>query len=347
MKCLEMRRAPAGRGPRLQKPVGPPGLRTLIAMLAVVLAIAPSCRRKETPGTAASATPAPEATPVVEREETPIIRAAALPGLPPFDGLREPRDGAVDDNGRIWIADFGHSRLRLFDRNGGALGGWGGRGNGTFGFRDLSGVAVRKEDLYVADTWNGRVQHFTTAGAWKGSSTGMFGPRGVAVGPDGRVWVTDTGNHQVRVYDAALGRHETIGKRGSGPSEFASPVGICVGRSGDVFVADTGNRRVVVLDSSGRFKSSFSFPGWEQAVEPHLEVDDDGSVFVTDPESTAEVIHFDPRGRILERWSTASNGENLSLPSGLAFDRGTRTLYVINRGNGRVSRIAVGAGGKS
>lgn len=344
MKCLEMRRPPAGRGPGLQKPVGPPRLRTLIAMLAVV-AIAPSCRRNETPGPAASAPPTP--APVVEREEPPVIRAAAEPGRPPFDGLREPRDGAVDNSGRIWIADFGHSRLRLFDRNGGSLGGWGGRGNGTFGFHDLSGVAVRKEDLYVADTWNGRVQHFTTAGVWKGTATGMFGPRGVAVGPDGRVWVTDTGNHQVRVYDAALERPETIGKRGSGSSEFASPVGICVGPSGDVFVADTENRRVVVLDSSGQFKSSWSFPGWEQAVEPHLEVDDDGSVFATDPGAAAEVIHFDPRGRILERWSTASNGEKLSLPSGLAFDREARTLYVINRGNGRVSRIVVGAGGKS
>jgi DNA-binding beta-propeller fold protein YncE len=314
-------------------------------MLAVVVAIAPGCRKKEVPTTAGAASPT--GAPIVEREETPVIRDAALSGPPPFDGLSEPRDGAVDDRGRIWIADFGHSRLRLFDRDGGSLGGWGGRGTGTFGFHDPAAVAVKNEDVYVADTWNGRIQHFTTAGAWKGTAAGLFGPRGVAVGPDGRVWVTDTGNHQVRVYDGDLGRPETVGKHGSGPSEFASPVGICVGRSGDVFVADTGNRRIVTLNSSGKFKSLFAFPGWELAVEPHLEVDDDGSVFATDPGAAAEVIHFDPRGRILQRWASAANGERFSLPSGLAFDRKTRTLYVVNRGNGRVSRIEVGAGGKS
>lgn len=339
-----MRPTPAGRGSGLQKPVEPQR-RILIAALAVVLATAPSCQRSETPGPAASAPPAP--APIVEREETPVIRDAALSGRPPLDDLSEPRDGAVDDRGRIWIADFGHSRLRLFDRDGGSLGGWGGRGTGTFGFHDLGAVAVKNEDVYVADTWNGRVQHFTTAGAWKGTAAGLFGPRGVAVGPDGRVWVTDTGNHQVRVYDAALGGPETVGKHGSGPSGFASPVGICVGRSGDVIVADTGNWRIVILDSSGKFKSSFPFPGWELAVEPHLEVDDDGSVFATDPGAAAEVIHFDPKGRILERWAAAANGERFSLPSGLAFDRKTRTLYVVNRGNGRVCRIEVGAGGKS
>ncbi len=332
MKRLQIRRA------RTQQ------IRTFIALLAVVLSNAAGCRRNEGHPAGAAASPSP--VQVIDREEPPVIRAAAEPGHPPFDGLREPRDGAADDSGRIWIADFGHSRLRLFDRNGGDLGGWGGRGNGAFGFHDLAGVAVRKEDLYVADTWNGRVQHFTTAGAWKGTAAGLFGPRGVAVGPDGRVWVTDTGNHQVRIYDAALERPETIGKRGSGPSEFASPVGIGVGQSGDVYIADTGNRRVVVLDSTGKFKSSWSFPGWEEAVEPHVEVDVDESVFVTDPGVAAEVIHFDRRGKILQRWATGSSGEKLSLPSGLALDRAARILYVINRGNGTVSRIGVGGGGQ-
>lgn len=313
-------------------------------MLAAVLVIAPGCRRNETSAPAAAAPPSP--VQVVEGEKPPVIRAAAEAGHPPFDGLREPRDGAVDDSGRIWIADFGHSQLRLFDRNGGSLGGWGGRGSGKFGFHDLSGVAVRKEDLYVADTWNGRVSHFTTAGAWKGTATGMFGPRGVAVGPDGRVWVTDTGNHQVRIYDAALERPETIGKRGSGSSEFASPVGICAGRSGDVYVADTGNRRIVVMNSAGKFKAAWPFPGWERAVEPYVEVDDDESVFVTDPGVAEEVIHFGRRGEILQRWATGSNGEKLSLPSGLALDQKARILYVVNRGNGTVARIAVGGGGQ-
>lgn len=313
-----------------------------LAALAIALTLAPGCRRKTPEGPAASAAPEGAATP--GREEPPVIRAAAEPGNPPFEGLREPRDAAVDGAGRVWIADFGHSRLRLFDRDGGSLGGWGGKGSGTFGFHDLSGLAVRKDEIYVADTWNGRVQRFSTSGEWKSGASGMFGPRGVAAGEDSRVWVTDTGNHQVRVYDAALQQFEAIGKRGSGSSEFSSPVGICVGRSGNAYVADTGNRRIVVLDSAGKFRTSWPIPGWERAVEPHLEVDDDESVFATDPGAAGQVIHFDRNGRIVRTWVTGSKGEKFSLPSGLALDRATRTLYVINQGNGSVSRIALGVG---
>ena len=74
--------------------------------------------------------------------------------------MKDPRDGAVYGKGRIWIADCGNSRLRSFDQDGGYLGGWGGRGNGNYGLRELCGVAIRGDEIYVADTWNGRVQAF-------------------------------------------------------------------------------------------------------------------------------------------------------------------------------------------
>ncbi|MFY9552390.1 MAG: DUF2298 domain-containing protein, partial [Thermoanaerobaculia bacterium] len=108
--------------------------------------------------------PLPEPTPggeQLEPEESPTIRKKADGGDPAFSGLKEPRGAAVDGQSRIWIADFGHSRLRLFDAEGGNLGGWGGRGDGPHGFRELCGVAVAGDTLYVADTWNGRLEAFT------------------------------------------------------------------------------------------------------------------------------------------------------------------------------------------
>jgi DNA-binding beta-propeller fold protein YncE len=285
-------------------------------------------------------------TPVPEKEEPPHIRETAESGRAPFEGLKEPRDAAVDARGRIWIADFGHSRLRIFDRDGGDLGGWGGRGNGTFGFQDPCAVAIREDDVYVADTWNGRVQHFTLAGEWKGTGAGLFGPRGVAVGPDGRVWVTDTGNHQVRAYDSALGSFETFGKHGAGPGEFSSPVGIAVGPSGNVYVADTGNRRIVVLAAHGKLEKAWTIAGWDEAVEPHIEADSDGSLYVTDPGSAGAVLHLDRDGRAEQKWTAGSKGEKFSLPTGLALNRAERILYVVNRGNNIVSRVPIGTTGK-
>ncbi len=285
---------------------------------------------------------APGAPPaeILEPEETPSIEETAAPGRPPFSGMREPRDAAVDERGRLWVADFGNSRLRIFDSQGGYLGGWGGRGSGTYGFNQLCGVSIRGEDLYVADTWNGRIQFFTLAGEWKATASGLYGPRGVAAAADGKVWVTDTGNHRVLVYDSQLNTLKSIGKKGGGPEEFSGPVGIAVGPSGFVSVVDVGNRRIEVLDSNGRFVRAWPVVGWDNRAEPHLEVGDDETVYLTDPTGDA-VFEFDPSGRPRNRWTNDSAGKKFSRPTGIALDQKTRILYVVNSGNHSVSRIAL------
>jgi YYY domain-containing protein len=275
-----------------------------------------------------------------EKEEPPSIRDTPVEGQPPFSGMREPRDAAVDEKGRVWVADFGHSRLRIFDGEGGYLGGWGGRGDGTYGFRELCGVAIRGEDVYVADTWNGRVQYFTLSGEWKATASELYGPRGVAVAPDGNVWVADTGNNRLMLYDSQLGNPRPIGKKGSGPGEFAGPIGIAVGPSGSVYVADTGNRRVQVLDSSGRFQRALPVVGWTDAIEPHVEVDEDETVFVSIPPADA-VQQYDSAGAPGERWTVDPGGQKFARPTGLAIDRKNRMLYVVNSGNNTISKMSL------
>lgn len=271
-------------------------------------------------------TPAAEA---VEPEEPPAISAKPLAGKLPFADLKEPHDAAVDEKGRVWVADFGHSRLRLYDASGGYLGGWGGRGQGRYGLRELCGVAAKGDTLYVADTWNGRVLAFTLAGVWKATIAGTFGPRGVAVGPDGRVWVSDTGNHRVVFYDSGLKPVGEAGRKGTGHDELDSPVGIAVSASGAVFVADVGNRRIQVLDPAGTFRTSWPFPGWTSWCEPHLEMDDDGTLYAADPTGEA-VLSLDASGRVTRRFLADAAGRKFSRPSGLALNRKTRTLYVVN-----------------
>ncbi|HEY6050003.1 MAG TPA: DUF2298 domain-containing protein, partial [Thermoanaerobaculia bacterium] len=197
------------------------------------------------------------AAPDSEPEEAPAIAAEAPRDGSPWGKMREPRDAAVDAKGRVWIADFGHSRLRVFDPRGGLLGGWGGKGDGQHGFRELCGVAARGDDLYVADTWNGRVEKFSQDGAWKAAAKELYGPRGVAAGADGRVWVADTGNSRLMVYDENLAGARPIGKKGAGAGELDNPIGIAIAPSGKVYVADAGNRRIQVLDPAGNFSASW------------------------------------------------------------------------------------------
>jgi DNA-binding beta-propeller fold protein YncE len=274
----------------------------------------------------------------------PRIRETVDSSVPRFGNLKEPRDAAWDDGGRLWIADFGNSRLRIYDPEGGYLGGWGGRGDAPHKFRDLSALAIGGGDVYVADTWNGRVEKFSLDGTSKATAAGLFGPRGIAVGTSGNVWVSDTGNHRVVRYDAQLSGVETFGTQGAGAGQFSSPVGIAVDPSGTVYVADTSNQRIVLLDPSGRFQSSWKVPGWERPAEPHLEVDEDGSVWATDPGGAEALLHFDAKGQLIDRRTTDADGQRFSLPTGLALDRKHRVLYVVNTGSSRVSRLPVPMG---
>jgi DNA-binding beta-propeller fold protein YncE len=259
--------------------------------------------------------------------------------------MKEPRDGAVDGRGRLWVADFGNSRLRIFDAEGGYLGGLGNRGNGAYELRDPCAVAIRGDDVYVADTWNGRIQAYSVTGEWKATAAGLFGPRGVAAGPDGRVWATDTGNNRLVVYDRALANPKTIGKPGSGPAEFQGPVGIAIADSGAVYVADMRNKRIEVLGPDGAFRKSLAVSGWEGTPEPHVEVGAGGGVYVTDP-NAGKVIEMDGSGRVRRGWSADDSGRPFARPTGLAIDPRRSVLYVIDSGNGAVSRIALSASKK-
>jgi DNA-binding beta-propeller fold protein YncE len=270
-----------------------------------------------------------------DEPETPpsILAEASDAGGAPYAQLKEPRDACVDERGRLWVADFGNSRLRVYDSQGGSLGGWGGRGNGNYGLKEPSGVASRGNDLYVADTWNGRVLAFTIDGVYKAAAAGLYGPRGIAAAEDGTVWVTDTGNNRVVQYDSALSLMTVAGKAGKGPEDLSGPVGIATGPSGRVYVADTGNRRIQVLDSKGKFVKNISFPGWVGSVEAHLEVDKDETLWVTDATSH-QVVLLDPSGQVIRRIDKDQNGAPLTGAMGIALDRKARIVYIVNtRGN--------------
>jgi len=93
----------------------------------------------------------------------------------------------------------------------------------------------------------------------------------VAIGPDGNVYVVDSDNHRVQVFDAsgfplrqwgsncnlATGSG-CIDPDGDGPlaygdGQFQEPWGIAVGADGRVYVADTWNHRIQVFDANGGF----------------------------------------------------------------------------------------------
>jgi DNA-binding beta-propeller fold protein YncE len=318
----------------------------MLTGLLLALAATSACKRQEKPAGGASSASAPAAaagTPVPAADATPVIRDSAEPGKPAWAGLAEPRGVAVDAKGRLWVSDFGHSRVAIFDRSGGSLGGWGGvRGNGKFQMQDPADVAVHGEDVYVADTWNGRVQHLTTSGQFRDTSVeGLYGPRGVAVAADGKVWIADSGNNRMAIVQAGQ-PVRYVGKTGAGVDGLSSPVGVAISASGRVYVADIGNHRIQVLGADGKFERAIPVSAWTSPMEPYLAVDDRDNLFATVPAASA-VLELDRSGKVLHTWSADDSGRKFLKPTGLALDAGNGVLYVVDTAASSVGTIHLAA----
>ena len=205
-------------------------------------------------------------------------------------------DIAVAPDGDVYIADAQHNRIRQVVRSTGNVivvagsGAAGFEGDGgpaaSASLHGPSAVAVaRNGDLYIADTLNNRIRMIahatgvisTVAGDGRtaeGEHAGDDGPAlraqlnrpaGLAVAPNGDLYVADTGHHRIRRVSATTGVMTTIagdGRSGSagdgGPATRASlagPLGVALeSTSGGlvVYVADFFNNRVRVVDPEGR-----------------------------------------------------------------------------------------------
>lgn len=212
-------------------------------------------------------------------------------------------------------------------------------------FRQPSSVLLDPAGrLYVADTYNHRIQVFEPDGRFlqvlgvEGAQQGaLYRPKRLAWGPRG-LYVADTGNHRVQVFDAQGDVVFVLGGFGNAPAQFNGPEGIAVDVHGTLYVTDTQNHRVQKFTPDGRFLLSWggSGSGKGEFLEPSDIVLDRGERLLIADAKNHRVQMFTTDGRYLGEVGRAGRGAGeFDTPRGVATD-GEGQMYVADTGNGRV-----------
>ncbi len=198
--------------------------------------------------------------------------------------LNEPAALALDDEGRLYIADQSNHRVRMVDLKTGVICTIAGTGAATYdgdgkpasdaALAGPSGLALVNGRLYIADTFNGRIRCVTLSTglvstvAGDGASyryespsdppsSSLSRPSGIAVDRDGRLYLTDSDSHLIRRWDWEQGAAVCVAGHGvpaySGDGGVAREAGLCypfgivADHDGTLFIADTFNHRIRTL----------------------------------------------------------------------------------------------------
>ena len=163
-------------------------------------------------------------------------------------------------------------------------------------------------------------------------------PWGVAIGPDGLIYVTDSRLHQLAAQSPDGGVVRVLAESGSGPGEVRRPQGVVVSPEGEVYVVDGGNRRVQVFDLEGEFLRRWgrrgSDPG-EFSAPRGIALDAFGDVYVADGFND-RIQKFDRDGEFLLAWGSRGRAPaQFSTPTGIAVGA-SQTIYVADTFRDRV-----------
>jgi DNA-binding beta-propeller fold protein YncE len=151
------------------------------------------------------------------------------------------------------------------------------------------------------------------------------------------LYVTDTNNKRVQVFDISGTPIFQFGKEGKKPGEFMFPYGISGDKKGYVYIADLYNGNISIFNDKGEFISYFKESNdKEKNIESPagLRIFDE-KIYVTDIKKN-KVFVFDLKGKKLMEIGNPGNEEGqFRAPNAVVIDK-DNNIFVSDSGNQRV-----------
>ncbi len=163
----------------------------------------------------------------------------------------------------------------------------------------------------------------------------LSSPRGIAVSPDGSIYIADLGNHRVVKLGPDGRVVDTWGQKGKAAGEFNEPSGISVDDQGAVYVADAWNGRIQKFTTQGEYLGEISAKAGNFYSPRNVAVDAGKYVYVADTGNSC-VKKFDADANLVKHWGEYGPGrERFQETFGLGVGPKNR-IYVGDAGNRRI-----------
>lgn len=274
-----------------------------------------------------------------------IVRGEAPPRR-----LYRPQAGVVDETGRILVTDLGRSAVYVFDEPSATLTVWE-QADGNRGFVAPVGIALGPAgQVFVADAELGLVARLDREGnALSPIGKGQLArPTGLAFdAATGRLFVTDTREHKVKVFDLEGKLLAAWGEFGEGPGQLNFPTHLALAGS-RIYVSDTLNARIQTFSTAdGRWLGHVGRRGLYigNLVRPKgVAVDGEGNLYVIESYFD-HLLVFNRQGDFLMPiGGVGERAGRFHLPAGVWTDARNR-VFIADTLNARVSVFQYLGGG--
>lgn len=260
--------------------------------------------------------------------------------------FKGPMAVTASPEGKIFVADTGHSKIQSFSAKGQWIADF---GQGKMA--SPSGLTYFDEKLYITDPNSKKIFVYSEDGEEfpvllenkilplkDGKPGQVIRPSGIQVGPDHLFYITDIANHSIVVLDAQGNIQRSFGSPGAADGQFQYPNALFVSQDGKIYVSDSNNGRIQIFNKEGKFLTKINGSNGKYGVMTlprGLGVTDQGMIYVVDVFSHTVRV-YDEGG--IELWVFGGMGTNngkFNFPNGVFIDS-KANIYVTDRENNRV-----------
>ena len=196
----------------------------------------------------------------------------------------------VTDNHRLWKMKFDGVCVHTVGTNK--------SGSGQLQFNYPRGIKVHPTigQIFVADSWNNRIQVFNNDLTFSHTITlngdKAFNPWDVSLDSEDYLYVAGWGNHCITKLTTAGEYITRFGSKGSAPGQLFCPSSLTINNN-LVYVSEYNNHRVSIFDTKGTFLHCFGKKGSGKGEFNYpygITADTSGNLYVSDSDNNRVVI---------------------------------------------------------